>query len=105
LIERDMKFTAIVLAILAGAGLSLPVAGASASANNEVIPLIEMENVPLSDAIRQLARQARLNVVLDPRLSQPPFVRQTVSVRWEAVTARDALVALLDNYGLVLVER
>jgi hypothetical protein len=28
----------------------------------------------------------------------------TVSVRWENVTAREALSALLDNYGLVLVE-
>ena len=78
--------------------------GAAPPANNDVIPLIEMENVLLTDAIRQLARQARLNIVLDPRLSEAPFARLTVSVRWQGVTAREALVALLHNYGLVLVE-
>jgi len=63
-----------------------------------------MEKVPLTDAIRQLARQARLNILLDPRLSAAPFDRMTVSIRWENVTAQEALAALLDNYGLVLVE-
>jgi hypothetical protein len=77
---------------------------AAPPAKNEVIPLIEMEKVPLTDAIRQLARQARLNILLDPRLSAAPFDRMTVSIRWENVTAQEALAALLDNYGLVLVE-
>ena len=77
---------------------------AAPPAKIEVIPLIEMEKVPLTDAIRQIARQARLNILLDPRLSEAPFDRVTVSFRWETVTAREALAALLDNYGLVLVE-
>jgi len=63
-----------------------------------------MENVPLTDAIRKIAGQARLNILLDPRLSAPPFDRVTVSIRWQDVTAREALAALLDNHGLVLVE-
>ena len=63
-----------------------------------------MENVPLSDALRQVARQARLNVILDPRLAESPYKKITVSVRWENVTANEALIALLDNYGLVLVD-
>ena len=73
-------------------------------AKDEVIPLIEMKDTPLPDAIRQMARQARLNILLDPRLSEPPFDRMTVTIRWQDVTAREALTALLDNYGLVLVE-
>ena len=77
---------------------------ASAAPQDEVIPLIELENVRLPEALRQMARKARLNVILDPRLSAPPFKDLTVSVRWENVTAREALMALLDNYDLTLVE-
>jgi len=69
-----------------------------------VIPVIQMENVPLTDAIRQMARKAPLNVVLDPRLAQAPYTTMTVSIRWEKVTAREALLALLENHDLVLVE-
>ena len=77
---------------------------ASAVPRDEVIPLIEMENVRLTDALRQMARKARLNVILDPRLSTAPFNAMTVSIRWENVTAREALMALLENYDLRLVE-
>ena len=77
---------------------------AAPAADKEVIPLIELRDVPLTDALQQLARKARLNVLLDPRLSQAPYSSMTVSVRWEKVTAREALIALLDNYGLILVE-
>jgi hypothetical protein len=42
--------------------------------------------------------------MLDPRLSEPPFEGMTVTIRWKDVTARESLVALLDNYGLVLLE-
>lgn len=75
-----------------------------AAEKEELVPLIQMENVPLTDAIRQIARQARLNVLLDPRLSAAPYNQMTVSIRWENVTSREALIALLDNYDLVLVE-
>jgi hypothetical protein len=73
------------------------------SANEEVIPFIEMRDVPLTEALQQLARKARLNVILDPRLSQAPYSTTTVSVRWEKVTAQEALIALLENHGLALV--
>lgn len=78
--------------------------GAVPPAEDEVIPLIEMENAPLTQAIRQIAGQAHLNILLDPRLSGPPFDGMTVSIRWQNVTAREALTALLENYGLALVE-
>ena len=77
---------------------------AAPPAKDEVIPLIEMEKVSLTDAIRQLARQARLNILLDPRLSTAPYDRMTVSIRWENVTAQEALEALLENHGLELVK-
>lgn len=76
-----------------------------------VIPLIVMDEVPLTDAIKNLARQAGLNYVLDPKIAfgQPDdkgVVRPQplVSVRWENVTAEQALNALLNTYSLQLVQ-
>ncbi|MFO1487138.1 MAG: hypothetical protein U1F65_01550 [Verrucomicrobiota bacterium] len=76
-----------------------------------IIPLIVMDDVPLTDAIKNLARQASLNYMLDPRISfgQPgpdgkPVPQPSVSIRWENITAAQALHALLNNYGLQLVD-
>ena len=71
---------------------------------DDVIAVIEMDDVPLPDALRQIARKAHLNVLLDPRLSASPYDRTMVSFRWQNVTAKEALTALLENHGLVLVE-
>ena len=98
-----MKRTCTIL-LLAGLTLLFGIATPSAVPQDEVIPLVQMENVRLPDALQQMARKARLNVILDPRLSTPPFNQLTVTIRWENVTAREALMALLDNYDLVLVE-
>jgi len=99
-----MRRSPIIFIVIAVASFLRVNAWAASPAKDEVIPLIEMDNVPLTDAIRQIARQAHLNILLDPRLSAAPFDRMTVSIRWENVTAREALVALLDNYGLVMVD-
>jgi len=103
---RSMKLKVVILnsAAVAVALLVSAATWAAPAAKDEVIPLIEMENTPLSDALRQLARKAHLNILLDPKLSQPPSDSMMVSIRWQDVTAREALNALLDNYGLVLVE-
>lgn len=76
-----------------------------------IIPLIVMDEVPLTDAIRNLARQASLNYMLDPRIAygQPGpdgkvSPQPMVSLRWESVTAQQALYALLANYNLQLTE-
>jgi hypothetical protein len=98
-----VKRSSYICAAVALAAILSATAWAEPAARDEVIPLIEMENVPLTDAIRQMARKARLNILLDPKLSAPPYDRMTVSIRWQEVTAREALDALLDNYGLVLV--
>src|SRR5690242_1941290 len=76
-----------------------------------VIPLIVMDDVPLTDAIKNLARQAGLNYMLDPKVAfgqagpdGKPIPQPTVSIRWENVTAQQALNALLSNYNLQLTE-
>ena len=86
-------------------------AASSLVQSNALIQLITMDDVPLTDAIRNLARQAGLNYQLDPKIGfgQPgPDGRLTaqpsVSIRWEYVTAEQALAALLSNYGLQLVD-
>jgi type II secretory pathway component GspD/PulD (secretin) len=74
------------------------------------IPLIQFQDVPITTAIENLARQAGINYLIDPKISygQPDQNGQikpepTLSIRWENVTAEQALTALLDNYGLQLV--
>lgn len=80
-------------------------------ADAPVIPLIVMDDVPLTDAIKNLARQASLNYMLDPKISfgQPgpdgkPAPQPSVSIRWENITAAQALNALLNNYSLQLID-
>jgi type II secretory pathway component GspD/PulD (secretin) len=75
------------------------------------IPLIQFQDVPITTAIENLARQAGINYLIDPKIGygQPDQNGQikpepTLSIRWENVTAVQALMALLDNYGLQLVE-
>ena len=75
------------------------------------IPLIQFQDVPLTTAIENLARQANINYLLDPKIAygQPDANGQvkaepTLSIRWENITAEHALIALLDNYGLQLVQ-
>jgi len=75
------------------------------------IPLIQFQDVPITTAIENLARQAGINYLIDPKIGygQPDQNGQikpepTLSIRWENVTAAQALVALLDNYNLQLTE-
>ena len=58
---------------------------AAAPSPNEVVPLIVIEEVPLTDAIRNLARQSNLNFQFDPRVTQTN--QPNVSIRFEKVTA------------------
>jgi len=88
-----------------------PAAPLTTNVSAPVIPLIVMDDVPLTDAIKNLARQAGLNYMLDPKIGygQPgpdgrPTPQPSVSIRWENVTAEQALNALLNNYSLQLVE-
>jgi len=70
-------------------------------------PIIMLADVPLGDAVRSLAKAANLKVTIDPKLSDPfadgKFVPvPQVSVRWENITARQALLAVAANYDLTI---
>ena len=76
-----------------------------------IIPLIVMDDVPLTDAIRNLARQAEINYMLDPKIGFGQMgadgkitPQPNVTIRWEKITAGQALTALLNNHNLELVE-
>jgi len=78
--------------------------------NSDIIPLIQLERVPVTTAIDNLARQAEINYLLDPKcgFSQPPGLDQrqepNVSLTWTNLSARDALIGLLNCYGMHLME-
>jgi type II secretory pathway component GspD/PulD (secretin) len=69
---------------------------------DETVPLIVIDDVPLTDAIRNLARQSNLNFQFDPRVTTSN--QPNVSIRFENVSAHEALQAVLDNYGLALIK-
>jgi hypothetical protein len=96
-----------LLACLA-AGMVTPEVKSQDATN--IIPTIQMQNVPLTDAIRNLAVQSGRNIILDPRLSSPwvgpdnkPGREPTVTVRWENLSAEEALGKLLKEHGLAMV--
>jgi Bacterial type II and III secretion system protein/Bacterial type II/III secretion system short domain len=87
-----------------------PAANAPAQSGT-IIPLIVMDDVPLTDAIRNLARQANINYMLDPKVvfgqvgqDGKATAQPAVSIRWENISAEQALNALLANYSLQLIE-
>ncbi|HTX21918.1 MAG TPA: secretin N-terminal domain-containing protein [Candidatus Aquilonibacter sp.] len=74
------------------------------------VPLISFQDVPLTTVIQSLARAADINYMLDPSIvyGQPDQNGQTkteptLTIRWENITAKQALLAVLDNYNLQLV--
>jgi len=74
------------------------------------IPLIQFSDVPITTAIENLARQAGINYMLDPKIgyglpdaSGQVKTEPTLSIRWENISAENALFALLDNYGLQFI--
>jgi len=67
---------------------------------NAPLPLVKMDEVRLRDAIDNLARQANIKCEFNP--ATEPFLRDTINIRWENVTPKQALVALLDNYDLMM---
>lgn len=76
-----------------------------------VIPLIIMDDVPLVDALRNLARQAGANFMLGPGLffgtgdaEGVPLPQPMVSIRLEEVTAMQAIQVVLSNYDLLWIE-
>ena len=71
-----------------------------------LLPVFDLKDVPLKSAIEQVAQAAKLNYTIDSKVNSVDSKGKPIllTVRWENVTARQALLALLDNFGLVLVK-
>lgn len=85
------------------------VATPTAADATNLVPLItfQVQDVALTTAIENLARLAKLNFILDPQLpyGQPDATgkltpQPSVTVRWEELTAEQALEALLTAHNL-----
>lgn len=78
------------------------------SDTNAVIPVMMMTEAPLDFAIQSCANQLHRKVVVDEAVRKGSDGREAplpaVSFRWRQLTARQALVALLDVYGMAMVE-
>jgi len=84
---------------------------ASFSAPGSNIPLIQFEDVPITTAIENIARQEGLNYILDPKIGYGlPDVNGRIkpepsfSLQWKNLTPQQALLAILNEYGLQLIE-
>jgi type II secretory pathway component GspD/PulD (secretin) len=85
-------------------------ASTNAPAVSVGIPQIKFSDVPITTAIENLARLAGINYMMDPKIGYglPDANGQVktepvLSIRWENITAENALQALLENYGLQMV--
>ena len=101
--------TVVVIADTNAAPAATNVAAAIAAAAVSAIPLIQFSDVPITTAIENLARQAGINYMLDPKIGYGQADAQgqikaepQLSIRWENISAENALLALLDNYNLQL---
>jgi type IV pilus assembly protein PilQ len=90
---------------------AMPTPAAPGATPNTVIPLVQFVDAPLTAVIENLARQAGMNYILDPKINygQPGpdgkiTPQPSISIRWENLTAEQALGALLANYELQLIE-
>lgn len=88
-----------------------PVTLTNEAGTDEVADVVAFNQTPLTDAVSALALQANLNIQFDPKLltaigpdGHPvPLTPPTITAKWKNVTARQALNALLNNWGWQLV--
>jgi hypothetical protein len=81
---------------------------------NDLVPTVRFQDVPLDMAFNYFVKQGRINVILDPKVSSyvdpnDPTDHKfhnapSVSIHWNNVTPRQAIVALCENYDLVIVK-
>ena len=73
-------------------------------ADNFTVPQVEFMDVPLDFAITNLAHQAGITYVFDSNVASELPLQAATTAHWEGITARQALLALLNHYGLQLIE-
>lgn len=92
--------------IFVAAMLFVSIGHGQVSTNDPVVPLIQMSNVPISTAIENLARQAGINFLIDPRLTQKwsDSEEPAVTFRLENAIAGEVLKRMLALRSMGLLE-
>jgi hypothetical protein len=74
--------------------------------DTKTIPLIEFQDVPLSVALENLARQANFKCTIRLQIGNMPTIASAtiVSIRWQKITAKAAFISLCENYDLVITK-
>lgn len=67
--------------------------------NDEIVDTVSFDNVPVGDAINALVVQLGLKPEIDPELQ----LNGNITIKWRKVSIKEALLAVLANYGLCLV--
>ena len=105
------NLTATNIAAATSADTNSQPAGATDTNAAPETTLIRFQDIPITSAIENLARQAGINYLMDPKVGygQPDANGVTkpepsLTIRLENTTPEQALLAVLDNYGLQLVE-
>jgi hypothetical protein len=104
-----MKILAGWIAVVAASAMAGIAALAQETQTNYVIPLIVMNDVPLTQALKNLSRQANFNFILDPRVPGSTLgpghraKEPIISIRWKNVTACQAFDRMLAANRLVAV--
>ncbi len=77
--------------------------------DTNVIPLIQFENVPITSALENFGRIANISYVLDPAIGYGMPDKQgkikpepNLSIHWENLTAKQALIAICENFDLII---
>jgi hypothetical protein len=99
-----MKITWLVIAIAFVFGQFISAQNPTETAQQ--IPVIQFENVPLMAAIENLGQQAEFNFTIDPKIAATGIATAAtpITIRWENLTAKQALARVLKERGLFLVE-
>jgi hypothetical protein len=89
-------------------------AGQVPAGTNQIIPLLRLRDMTVIEGITNMAVQAHLTVSFEEKLLEAfePFPTdrsllrfgQVIDIRWKNITARQALLALLDNYDLNITQ-
>src|SRR6476646_40676 len=91
--EWIANFAALVALLAGSTGELDPAKLARNNTADDIVPLIVIEDVPLTAAIRNLARQAEINIIFDPRVPGSDMgagrwkKEPNISARWEHITA------------------
>ena len=105
-----LRCAALLMALAIHApGAETHATGQQGARTDSAVPMIVIDDVPFSDALKNIARQMNLNYILDPRVPGATYgvgrlaAEPTVRVRWTNLTLHTALSNLLREHKLTMV--